>query len=142
MVANRSWRRCFLILRCWLFLSLRSRTPDLSHCSPMVRELGSPWLIEKRAHEKGSIGVASRRAAEDPARLCESRAGCGRRACQLRSNLSIKYCMEGPRAGRPRQCRAPVDISIGPAPDKLEKETWRKVSEHPARLSDSHVAPL
>ena len=32
--AKRAWRRCFLILRCQLFLSWRRRNPKVSDCSP------------------------------------------------------------------------------------------------------------
>ena len=42
VAAKRSQRRCFLILRCRLFLSLRRRSPKVSNCSPAnrKRELG------------------------------------------------------------------------------------------------------
>ena len=38
VAAKRSQRRCFLFLRCRLFLSLRSRIRQVSDCSPANRE--------------------------------------------------------------------------------------------------------
>ena len=38
VAAKRPKRRCFLILRCRLFLSLRSRIRQASDCSPANRE--------------------------------------------------------------------------------------------------------
>ena len=61
-----------------------------------------------------------------------------RRGDEGSCTLSLQVCTDGPHVCGPGQCGVAVDISIGLALVKYEKEVWRKLFE----LALAVVIPL
>ena len=79
-----------------------------------------------------------RQAVEDPAWVINMSAGCGAGAMRGGPASSCTVVYRWPPVCGPGQCGVAVDISIGLALVKYEKEVWRKLFE----LALAMVIPL